>query len=108
MAKLHTFLDSVGCLDVVGFDCPGCNAYHQVPVKGASRSGGEDRERWNWNASVDKPTLVPSLLIRSMPRPEGGMTPTCHSFVRDGQIQFLEDCGHALAGQTVDLPEVAE
>ena len=29
----------------------------------------------------------------------------CHSFVTDGRIQFLADCTHALAGQTVDLPE---
>jgi hypothetical protein len=29
----------------------------------------------------------------------------CHSFVTDGRIQFLGDCTHALAGQTVDLPE---
>ena len=31
---------------------------------------------------------------------------TCHSFVTDGRIQFLADCTHPLAGQTVDLPEV--
>lgn len=30
----------------------------------------------------------------------------CHSFVRAGRIQFLDDCTHALAGQTVDLPEI--
>jgi hypothetical protein len=28
----------------------------------------------------------------------------CHSFVVDGRIQFLGDCTHHLAGQTVDLP----
>ncbi|MCZ4340562.1 hypothetical protein O4H52_03015 [Sphingomonadaceae bacterium G21617-S1] len=28
----------------------------------------------------------------------------CHSFVRNGQIEFLSDCTHALAGQTVPLP----
>ena len=28
----------------------------------------------------------------------------CHSFVTDGLIQFLGDCTHALAGQTVDMP----
>lgn len=27
----------------------------------------------------------------------------CHSYVRDGQIQFLGDCTHKLAGQTVPL-----
>lgn len=30
---------------------------------------------------------------------------TCHSFVTDGRIQFLGDCTHSLAGQTVDLPD---
>jgi hypothetical protein len=29
----------------------------------------------------------------------------CHSFVTDGKIQFLSDCTHALAGQTVALPD---
>lgn len=29
----------------------------------------------------------------------------CHSFVRDGRIEFLSDCTHALAGQTVELSE---
>jgi cytochrome c1 len=27
----------------------------------------------------------------------------CHSFVRDGQIEFLADCTHGLAGQTAPL-----
>lgn len=31
-------------------------------------------------------------------------TPYCHSFVTDGFIQFLADCKHAMAGQTVPLP----
>ena len=29
----------------------------------------------------------------------------CHSFVRDGRIEFLSDCTHELAGQTVELEE---
>lgn len=29
----------------------------------------------------------------------------CHSFVRAGKIEFLGDCTHALAGQTVALPD---
>ena len=31
-------------------------------------------------------------------------SPRCHSFVRDGKIQFLSDSTHHLAGQIVDLP----
>ncbi len=32
----------------------------------------------------------------------------CHSFVKDGKIQYLKDCWHKLAGQTVDLPDFEE
>ena len=32
----------------------------------------------------------------------------CHSFVTDGKIQFLSDCTHGLAGQTVELSEIDE
>lgn len=27
----------------------------------------------------------------------------CHSFVRNGKIEYLNDCTHELAGQTVEL-----
>lgn len=30
----------------------------------------------------------------------------CHSFVTDGKIQFLSDCTHDLAGQTVDMVDI--
>jgi hypothetical protein len=29
----------------------------------------------------------------------------CHSFITDGQIQFLGDCTHPMAGQTVPIPK---
>ena len=30
----------------------------------------------------------------------------CHSFVKDGRIQFLLDCYHRLKGQTIELPDI--
>lgn len=56
---------------------------------------------WTYNGDADKPTISPSLLVT-------GHDPNyrCHSFVRDGRIEFLSDCSHSLAGQTVDLPEL--
>lgn len=36
------------------------------------------------------------------------MAPRCHSFVRDGKIEFLNDSTHSLAGQTVDLPPLPD
>lgn len=90
------------------FLCPGCKMPHAV---GHSGSG----PLWTWNGSWDKPTLNPSVAVLTGRRvdptfvPEEGDPPECcHSFVRDGRIQFLDDCTHPLAGQTVDLPDWSE
>lgn len=79
---------------------------------------------WGWNGSLEKPTLTPSILVRSghyashwkdgdpcwcrykieHPNEETDFECViCHSFVTDGQIQFLNDSTHHLAGQTVPL-----
>jgi len=81
--------------DVVLFKCPGCGHCHGVwtnPAKPNEMTGAH----WRWNGDRYKPTFEPSILSRG--------EHTCHSFVRDGKIQFLTDCTHAMAGQTVDLP----
>ena len=81
---------------------------------------------WQFNGDFERPTFSPSLLIRSghyaHESPSGKCWCTynaehpddpapfscsvCHSFITNGQIQFLSDCTHALAGQTVELPDV--
>jgi hypothetical protein len=79
------------------FWCPGCQCGHKVWIK-ADRPGGPV---WTWNGSLDRPTFEPSLLIR---QPQFGKSDrVCHIFVRDGQIQFLGDCTHALKNQTVPM-----
>ncbi|MCZ7909404.1 DUF6527 family protein [Agrobacterium leguminum] len=94
------------------FWCPGCDGAHQVGV------GEGAGPRWEYNGNPDAPTFTPSILVRGT-RPlsdeeiETVMTgqsfspvPTvCHSFVTDGQIHFLNDCTHSLAGRTVDIPD---
>jgi hypothetical protein len=30
----------------------------------------------------------------------------CHTFITDGRVQFLADCTHELARQTLDLPDL--
>lgn len=32
----------------------------------------------------------------------------CHSFITDGSIEYLSDCTHELAGETVPLPVLEE
>ena len=81
------------------FECPGCNMLHGVYVK------REQRPRWDWNGSMDRPTFSPSILV-TWEWGEQRAKKVCHSYVRDGQIQFLSDCTHSLAGQTVPLPSI--
>lgn len=78
------------------FKCPGCRGPHTIPTSGPNA--------WGFNGEVDRPTTTPSILVN-----RGRLNKTehiCHSFVVNGMIQFLSDCTHALAGQTVELPDV--
>jgi hypothetical protein len=74
--------------DVYVFHCPGCKGGHPVEVP-----------HWTWNGSMDAPTFSPSLLCNP-----SYTELRCHSFVKEGMIQFLPDCFHELAGQTVEIP----
>lgn len=103
------------------FWCPGCTMAHRI------QHGEGSGPRWTWNGDVRKPTFSPSINVvydrlseasrarnaefkaahgRYMTNEElpYDLHHVCHSFVTDGRIQFLGDCTHALAGQTVDLP----
>ncbi len=95
--------------DLVGYmvGCPGCEQAHllyTVPwTHEWTEKGGTKRSKpgpvWAFNGDVNSPTFTPSLLCnKSWPERR------CHSHIRAGQIQFLDDCFHALKGQTVDLP----
>lgn len=83
--------------EIVGFKCPGCRGPQQLPVTGP--------QAWKWNGSMESPTFEPSILT-TWESPGKGKR-ICHSYVTDGKIKFLSDCTHGLAGQTVELPEVA-
>lgn len=78
--------------------CPGCNGPHQVRYG----AGG-----WAWTGGAERPTFAPSVLVTydgADAGRDGAPPAVCHSFVRDGRMEFLGDCTHALAGQTVDIP----
>lgn len=99
------------------FFCPGCECGHEV------YTGDGTHPRWGFNGDDERPTLTPSILIRTGHHADGQRPcwcdynrehpeepvhckcGVCHSFVTEGKIQFLSDSTHALAGQTVDLPD---
>jgi hypothetical protein len=66
--------------------CPACQCGHKFD------------SRWTFNGDVNLPTFDPSLIVTSKER--------CHSVVTNGTISFLEDSSHAMAGKTVDLPDI--
>jgi hypothetical protein len=82
------------------FDCPACKFPHSLQI----RDDKARRPSWEWNGSLTAPTFNPSLLVTMRP----DRSSVCHSFIADGKIQFLEDCTHDLAGQTVELLEHEE
>lgn len=77
------------------FWCPGCYQAHVFDT------------RWTFSGDFIKPTFSPSLLVygneENLKETNGRYGHRCHSFVREGKIQFLNDCTHHLKGQTVDL-----
>lgn len=100
------------------FKCPGCNSNHVVNITEAKQ------QRWTFDGNYERPTLSPSVLVtvghyisghqsecwcdynRKHPDDVCFECVRCHSFVRNGYIEFLSDCSHALAGQTVELPDI--
>ena len=87
------------------FWCPGCDDIHMVS------------DSWQVTGADESLTISPSVLVYGHKKfinddlegdalfaPENiTTTPHCHSFVRHGQIEFLGDSTHPLAGQTVPL-----
>lgn len=95
---IYTETDQAGRITALLFFCPGCKCAHLVPIVPGRPGFGV----WSWNGSMDAPTFRPSIL-------NGGKSVgsniknVCHSYVTDGQIQFLGDSTHELAGKTVAL-----
>ena len=117
--------------------CPGCLysnetcMSHVLPINTLPEGETEFsphiswKDRWTFNGDFEKPVFSPSLNTRW-----GGETRTytdddgnnkeysiplhrCHSFIgcngaQPGQIVFLNDCTHELAGKIVDLPDIPE
>jgi hypothetical protein len=101
----------------VGYWCPGCDMMHVLTVE-----RGTVGPCWDWNGDADLPTFSPSILVnyhhwvppvtpanladwQRKPWPQEKRHHVCHAFVREGRVEFLGDCTHALAGQTVPLPD---
>lgn len=81
--------------------CPGCAEHtgglHAVEIDPSNTPC------WGWNGDLANLTVTPS--IRVLP---GRIQPLCHSFITGGQWNYLGDCTHHLAGQTLPLPPLPD
>lgn len=99
------------------FRCPGCDDFHSVQIGSGA---------YYWNGSAERPTFSPGILVTTghfmsghklgagcwctynaaHPKdPSAFKCRRCRSFVFNGDIRFEADSTHALAGQTVALPD---
>lgn len=90
------------------FWCLGCEEYHQINT---------GKVQWEFNGDMGKPTFSPSYLTWVEPNPEADPAYKngkyfngfrCHSYIKDGKIEYMGDCTHKLAGQIVDMREETE
>lgn len=107
MPRLRRCVKNDGSLYGYMIWCAGCEQAHVLTTEPWTREWTEkDGTKksapgpvWTFDGNMESPTFAPSLLCN-----KDWAERRCHSFVRAGQIQYLDDCFHALAGQTVDLP----
>jgi hypothetical protein len=103
--------------------CQGCKELHGVYV-----FGGQLNANWSWNGDAERPVFSPSVLCqrdtwvppvtrenleqwRAQPWEQHQEHRVCHTFVgcngaQPGEVIFLSDCTHALAGTVQPLPDL--
>ncbi len=95
----------------LNFWCPGCGELHSITTEPSG---------WQWNGDTVNPTFSPSVLVTGFVRLTDAEADkvlagqkverkplVCHSFVKDGVMQFLSDCTHDLAGKFERLPVIS-
>jgi len=105
--KVQDSRNNIECQSYL-FICPGCDQAHHIFTTTGTKLSNNKTPLWKFNGDVNKPTCTPSLSIKFTQglELEGTLKHcVCHSFIREGQIQYLNDCTHKLAGQTVAIPD---
>lgn len=114
VAILREITDGDKKYNIIMFWCPGCEVrddglesvmsggLHMLAVSGDAT----DHPVWGFDGNLQKPTLTPSIKT-SIPDPSGipGKPPlfVCHSFLKAGVFQFLNDSTHKYKGKKVPM-----
>lgn len=101
----------------VTLNIPGPTGRLTLPV--IQRGTRDGTGCWTWNGNTEAPTLRPSVLTNGTQKltdeehatlmAGGKVEPRrfrCHSWINEGSAQFLSDCSHPFANQTVALLDV--
>jgi hypothetical protein len=83
--------------------CPGCRCLHRIRITPSPTQPAGSV--WQYNGNEQSPTFSPSVLTTCPGHPRRAV---CHIFVKAGEIQFLNDCTHELAGKIVPMKPWAE
>lgn len=119
-SKLRKWADQASGQEGLIYWCQGCKSTHMIRTKGGPSS-------WGWNGDAERPVFTPSVLVTGVKQMteeqheaylrDGVLPPAeqvhCHTFVgcngaQPGEVIFLSDCTHALAGQVHPLPDLPE
>lgn len=112
---MNRHLRKSSCGEHLIFYCPDCRQLHSAKIKGEGA--------WGFNDDMVKPTLSPSYLMRSghhattfkpgepcwctyeqrLGEPSPFQCGVCHFFLKEGVIEYLNDCTHDHAGKKVPL-----
>lgn len=96
----------------VNYWCDGCDGMHGITIEGPGA--------WSFDGDYENPTFEPSQLTTGVRYVRGSrdeverdaegkpIKEICHTFIRGGMVQFLGDCTHHLAGQTLPLPDLPQ
>lgn len=81
--------------DSLWFMCSGCGELHQIKI------GVGPGMRWGWDGNSERPTFWPSIRMNTDQH-------LCHAYVSGGNLLYLSECTHNMAGQTVPLPPISD
>ena len=125
--KLRNWVDPSTGNEGLSYWCQGCKSLHSIRTKGPNS--------WSWNGDAERPVFGPSVLSRQghyVPgwKSENGCAcdyerehpdedhagfrcVICHTFVgcngaQPGEVIFLSDCTHELAGTVQPFPDLPE
>jgi hypothetical protein len=102
-SRLKTISEDDHTYEALMFICPGCatdeaSGLHMLPVNSSETT----QPSWEWDGNLEAPTLNPSILTGK------GSEVICHSFLKAGVFEFLTECTHEFAGQSIPMPDLPE